>query len=56
MFNVHTSMTAANEEIQKLSTSNSKLISRIENLELMLVNIEELKQELEYLTNKIIYA
>ena len=31
MFNVHTSMTAANEEIQKFSTSNSKLISRNEN-------------------------
>ena len=28
MFNVHTSMTAANEEIQKLFTSNSKIISR----------------------------
>ena len=43
MFNVHTSMTTANEEIQKLSASNSKLISRNEHLELMIVNIEALK-------------
>ena len=55
MFNVHTSMTAANEDIQKLSAINSKLISRNEHLELMLLNIEALKQELEYLKNKIIY-
>ena len=32
MFNVHTSMTVANEEIQNLSTSNSKLIERKEYL------------------------
>ena len=41
MFNVHTSMTAANEEIEKLSYSNSKLTSRNEHLELMIVNIED---------------
>ena len=41
--NVHTSMTTANEEIQKLSASNSKLINRNEHLELMFVNIEALK-------------
>ena len=56
IFNVHTSMTAANEEIQKLSTSNSKLIERNEHLELSLVNIEALKQEVEYLKNKILCA
>ena len=43
MFNVHTSMTATNEEIPKLSYSNSKLISRNEHLELMIVNIKTLK-------------
>ena len=42
MFNVDTSMNAANEEIQKLFASNSKLISRNEHLELTLVNIEAL--------------
>ena len=46
MFNVHTSMTTANEEIQKLYGSNSKLIERNEHLELSIVNIEALKQEL----------
>ena len=45
MFNVHTSMTAANEEIQKLSTSNSKLIERNEHLEFSIVNIEALKKK-----------
>ena len=43
MFNVHTSMTDANEEIQKLSASNSKLIERNEHLKLSIVNIEALK-------------
>ena len=43
MFNVHISMTAANEKIQKLFASNSKLISTNENLESMLVNIEAVK-------------
>ena len=47
MFNVHTSMTVANEEIQKLSASNSKLIERNKHLELSVVNIEALKQEVE---------
>ena len=56
MFNVHTSMTAANEEIQKLSASNSKLIDRNEHLELSLMNTEALKQEVEYLKNKIVCA
>ena len=54
MFNVLTSMTSTNEEIQKLSASNSKLIERNEHLELSLVNIEALKQEVEYLKNKIL--
>ena len=54
MFNVHTSMTVVNEEIQKLSTSNSKLIDRNEHLELSLVNTEALKQKVEYLKNKIV--
>ena len=44
MINVHTSTTAANEEIQKLSASNSKLIERNEHLELSIINIEALKQ------------
>ena len=56
IFNVHTSMTAFNEEIEKLSSSNSKLVSRNEHLELMIVNIEALKQEIEYLKNKIVCA
>ena len=56
MFNVHTSMTAAKEEIQKLSASNSKLIERNEHFELSVVNTEVLKQEVEYLKNKIVYA
>ena len=42
LFNVHTSMTVANEEIQKLFASNFKLISINEHLELILVNIEAL--------------
>ena len=53
MFNVHTSIIVANEEIKKLSSSNSKLVSRNEHLELMIVNIEALKQEIEYIKNKI---
>ena len=56
MFNVHTSMTIANEEIQKLSTGNSKLIERNEHLELSLLNNEALKQEVEYFKNKIVCA
>ena len=40
MFNVHTSMTTSNEEIKKLSASNSKFIEKNEHLELTLVNIE----------------
>ena len=56
MFNVHTSMTAANEKIQKLSTSNSKLIKKNEHLEFYIVNIAALKQEVEYLKNKIMCA
>ena len=56
MFNVHTSMTAANEEIEKLSSSNSKLVSRNEHLELMIVNSETLKKEIEYLKSEIVCA
>ena len=56
IFNVHTSMAVANEEIQKLSASNSKLIERNEHLELSLVNTEALKQKVEYLKNKILCA
>ena len=44
MFNVRTSMTVANEEIQKLPASNSKLIERNEHLDLSVVNTEALKQ------------
>ena len=56
IFNVHTSMTAANEEIQKLSTSNAKIIERNEHLELSVMNTEALKQKVEYLKNKIMCA
>ena len=56
MFNVHTTMTTANEEIQKLYASNSKLIEGNEHLELSLVNIEALKQEVEYLKKQIVCA
>ena len=54
MFNMYTSMTAANEKIQKLSASISKLIERNEHVELSVVNTEVLKQEVEYLKNKIV--
>ena len=43
-------------EIQKLYSSNSKPIERNEHLELSLVNIEALKQEVEYLKNKFFCA
>ena len=44
------------KKFKKLSASNSKLIERNKHLELSLVNIEALKQEVEYLKNKILCA
>ncbi|KAK1365156.1 hypothetical protein POM88_040717 [Heracleum sosnowskyi] len=56
MFNIHTSMLAANEEIDRLTARNLELTEKNEELELMVVNLDGLKKEVEYLKNKVICA
>ena len=56
MFNIHTSLTAANEEVTRVSTRNEKLIKRNEELELFAMQVENLKKEIEYLENKVLCA
>ena len=56
MFHSHTSMLAANEEKEKLARVNGELLKGNENMKLMLVGLENLKQENEYLTQKLNYA
>lgn len=54
MFNIHTSMTTANEEIIRLPCVINELSITNEELELMIESMDSLKQENEYLKNKII--
>lgn len=46
-------MTAINEEITRLCASNIELKQRNEQLELMLVYLESLKQDNEFLRKKL---
>ena len=52
MFNIHTSMLAANEENEKLARVNEEGVRENEQLKLMLLGLENLNQENEYLTDK----
>ena len=52
MFNIHTSMLAANEENEKLALKVKMLEARNEELELACVGMLDLKQKIEYLENK----
>ena len=56
MFHIHTSMLAANEENEKLARVNEELLRENEQMKLMLVGLENLKQENEYLTQKLTCA
>ena len=56
LFNIHTSMTCANEEIARLSSKNALLIKKNEELELIVVQVENLEEKIEYLQNKILCA
>lgn len=49
MFNLHTSMTATNKEIIRLTTKNVELNKKNEELEVIDIHTETLKQEVECL-------
>lgn len=53
IYNLYTSMLASEEEIARLVLKNKKLESRNEELELVAVTIENLKQSNEYLENRV---
>lgn len=53
MFNIHTSMTAAYEDINRLQKVNDQLSVKNDHLELSLVSMESLKRENDYLKNKV---
>ena len=53
MFNIHTSMVVTTEELSRLVSMNKELIEKNEKLELLVVGLEGLKQENEYLTQKL---
>ena len=52
IFNIHTSILAANEENEKLVLKVKKIDTRNEELELACINMLDLKQKIEYLENK----
>ena len=56
MFNFHTSLLTANEEIDRLTAKNAKLTERNDELEAHVVTIDSLSHEIEYLKNKLICA
>ena len=53
IFNIHTSMLAAEEENSRLVLKIKKIESKNEELELVVVAIENLRQLNEYLENKV---
>ena len=53
MFHIHTSMVAANEEVRRLTKINEKLENEKQETELLLVELEAVKQENAYLKNKL---
>ena len=53
LYNVHTSMLAYKMENDKLVLKSESLTSRNEELELLVVGLEDLKQKNEYLENKV---
>ena len=56
MFNIHTSLTAANEKIARLNVENAELVNINEELGLNLVEFKTANQEVEYLKNKMVCA
>ena len=46
-------MTGANEEITRLTAKNLELTEKNEKLSLLVVKVDDLKQEVEYLKNKV---
>ncbi|MCH98016.1 hypothetical protein A2U01_0019015 [Trifolium medium] len=56
MLNIHTSMMATTEELTRLLNVNCELEDKNEKLSLMLVSFESVKQDNEYLKNKLDYA
>ncbi|KAL8132633.1 hypothetical protein AgCh_008205 [Apium graveolens] len=53
MFHIHTSLVAVTEEVSRLTKANEKLESEKQNMDLLLVELESVKQENEYLKNKL---
>lgn len=56
MFNIYNSMLVANEENSILSVKIIELSTRNEHLQLMVINVNALKDEVKCLKNKLIYA
>lgn len=56
MFNIHTSLLTANEEITRLTIVTDKLSKKNEELELLLVGIEGLKKYNKYLKKMLDYT
>ena len=53
IFHIHTSLVVATEEVSRLTKANEKLKSGKQNMDLLLVELESVKQENEYLKNKL---
>ncbi|KAL8124283.1 hypothetical protein AgCh_012074 [Apium graveolens] len=53
IFHIHTSLLAATEEVSRLTKANEKLESEKQKMDLLLVELESIKQENEYLKNKL---
>ncbi|KAL8103331.1 hypothetical protein AgCh_027774 [Apium graveolens] len=56
MFHIHTSIVAANEEVSRLTKINEKLENEKQEAELLLVELEAVRQENAYMKNKLKYA
>ncbi|KAL8127866.1 hypothetical protein AgCh_014705 [Apium graveolens] len=53
MFHIHTSLVEATEEVSRLTKANENLESKKQKMDLLLVELESVKQENEYLKNKL---
>ncbi|KAL8133711.1 hypothetical protein AgCh_008957 [Apium graveolens] len=53
MFHIHTSLVVATEEVSRLTKASEKLGSGKQKMDLLLVELESVKQENEYLKNKL---
>ena len=56
MFNIHISLLTVNEEIDRLIAKNVKLTERNDELEALVISVDSLSHEVEYLKNKLICA